>query len=290
MGWHVYPALWCGVWGMVALVGYGRSLAGVTGAQRKVRVVGRIQRVREPRHRTSQSDGISVVVSFRDPDSGQDVTVTNDGECGERIDAAWVGREIGVLYPPGSPHAYRFTSDPWDGRYGLGWPNFAVFLIYGGLVVAAAIEWGWPWALLGFGIPLAFLAARYLPENTRRTNHRIEKLASRPAVPGRVIAVLEDIDTDQDGGTFTRHMPVVSFTTHEGAAVIAYCDEGLPDPAKSYGRNVTIHYVPEDPADFTLDLTTEYRSRTIDIACTVGALLIGVAAVSVGAGALWGGR
>ncbi|MFJ2591088.1 hypothetical protein [Streptomyces sp. NPDC087538] len=40
MDWHVYPALWCGVFGAWALVGYGRSLAGMTRAQRTVRATG----------------------------------------------------------------------------------------------------------------------------------------------------------------------------------------------------------------------------------------------------------
>lgn len=30
MGWHGYLVLWCGVFGTVALVGYGMSLAGMT--------------------------------------------------------------------------------------------------------------------------------------------------------------------------------------------------------------------------------------------------------------------
>ncbi|SHH85838.1 hypothetical protein SAMN05444521_2265 [Streptomyces sp. 3214.6] len=90
MGWDQFLLLWCavwgvgcgvwgvgcGVWGVAALVGYGMSLAGVTKAQRTVRLKGRIERVREPRHGGSRSGGISVVVSYRDPASGQEVTVT----------------------------------------------------------------------------------------------------------------------------------------------------------------------------------------------------------------------
>jgi hypothetical protein len=40
MGLQGYLALWCGVFGTVALVGYARSLAGMTPAQRAVRVMG----------------------------------------------------------------------------------------------------------------------------------------------------------------------------------------------------------------------------------------------------------
>lgn len=283
MGWHGYLALWCGVFGAVALIGYGRSLAGVTRAQRTVRVMGRIERVREPRHGSSQKDGIPVVVSFHDPSTGQEFTVTNDGEHGERITTAWTGREIGVHYPRARPHAFRFTSDLSEGRHGLGWPNFAVFLIYAGLVAVAAIDWGWPWALLGFGVPWALSVALYMPQNARESSRRIDMLTSAPPVQGRVIAVLKDVGTDEDGHTSTTHAPVVAFTTHEGTAVTAYCTSGLPDPTGSYGRDITIHYTPDDPAVFTPDLAAEHHSRKLDIAFSLLALVIGVAAVAVGA-------
>ncbi|MEU1520293.1 DUF3592 domain-containing protein [Streptomyces sp. NPDC005811] len=280
---HGYLALWCAVFGTVAVVGYGRSLAGVTKAQRAVRVMGRIEEVREPRHGSSQRDGIPVVVTFRDPSSGEEFTVTNDTGHGESITTAWVGREIGIRYPRGRPHAYRFVHDLAEGRRGLGWPSFAVFLIYVGLVVFAAIDWAWPWALIGSGGPLAIVTALYLPQVAPVANRRIDALTSRPPVPGRVIAVLSDTSTDSEGFTSTSHTPVIAFTTHEGTAVTAYCPDGLPNHAKSYGRDVTIHYTPDDPAVLTTDLAAEHRSRTHEITFSVVALLLGTAAVVVGA-------
>lgn len=110
MGPHGYLALWCGAFGTIALVGYARSLAGMTPAQRAVRVMGRIERAREPRHGGSARDGIPVVVSFQDPSTGQEFTVTNDGDRGERITTAWPGREIGVRYSrPTGPAPSRRT-------------------------------------------------------------------------------------------------------------------------------------------------------------------------------------
>ncbi|MFI6653015.1 DUF3592 domain-containing protein [Streptomyces sp. NPDC050529] len=282
MGWHGYLALWCIVLGAVALVGYGRSLAGVTRGQRAVRVMGRIERVTEPRHGSSGREGIAVVVTFRDPATGQEFTVTNDGECGDRISTAWTGREIGIRYPPGRPHAYRFTTDPDAGRSGLGWPNFAVFLIYVGLVVVASIDWGWPWALIGFGVPWTLLGATYLPGAIRDSRLRIEGLASGGPVPGRVIAVLKDVTVEEDGETATSHTPVVAFTTHDGTAVTAYRTVGLSDPARSRGRDLTIHYRPDNPVVFTSDLAAEHRSHVGEIAFAVGALLVGVAAAVAG--------
>lgn len=287
MDWHVYPALWCGVCGTWALVGYGRSLAGMTRAQRTVWTKGRIERVGEPRHGSSPKDGIAVVVSFQDPATGEEFTVTNDGERGERISVAWTGREIGVHYPRGRPHAFRFAGHLSEGGRGLGRPTFALFLVYAGLVVAAAIDWGWPWALLGFCGPWALSGAYHLPGNIRDRNRRLGDLAAMAAVPGRVVAVLRSVTHDAtDGNTWTSLMPVVAFTTLDGKEVTAYCESGLPDPAGSRGLDVTVHYAPADPAVFVLDVEAERRSWKRDMAVNVVGLLVVAAAAVVGAVAL----
>ncbi|MFE5595606.1 DUF3592 domain-containing protein [Streptomyces sp. NPDC056549] len=280
---HGYLVLWCGVFGAAALIGYGRSLAGRTRAQRTVTAVGRIERVSEPRHGSSPSDGISVVVSFHDPSTGREFTVTNDGERGERISTAWTGREIGVRYPRGRPHAYRFTANLDGAGRGLGWPNFAAFLVYAGLVVVTAIERGWPWALFGFGWPWAVSGAYHLPGNVRHARRRLDTLASLSTVPGRVIAVLKRVSTDEDGHTSTTVVPVVSFTTREGTVVTAYCDAGLPDPAGSYGRDITVRYAPGDPSLFTLDAEAERRGWRWEIALNVLTLIAVASTAVVGA-------
>ncbi|MFI6729946.1 DUF3592 domain-containing protein [Streptomyces sp. R-74717] len=283
MGWDEFLVLWCGVWGVVALVGFVRSLAGVTKAQRTVRLTGRIERVREPRHGGSRKGGISVVVSYRDPASGQEVIVTNDGERGDTIiTCAWEGREIGVSHPRGRPHAYRFSNTPQEPSRGLGWPSFAVFLVYVGLVVLAAVGWGWPWALIGFGGPWAVSGAVHLPGAVRAKNRRIEQLAAMDTVQGRVVAVLKDVSVDDDGHTSTTITPVVSFTTREGTAVTAYCTSNLPDPAGAYGRDVTVHYTSADPADFTLDRAADHRSKERDVMFHVLAIVVLVATAVVG--------
>ncbi|MFC9759133.1 DUF3592 domain-containing protein [Streptomyces sp. NPDC056921] len=283
MGWDKVLVLWCAVWGVVALVGCGMSLAGVTKAQRTVRLTGRIERVREPRHGGSRTGGISVVVSYRDPVSGQEVTVTNDGERGEMITAAWEGREIGVSHPRGRPHAYRFSNTPQEPGRGLGRPGFAVFLVYVGLVALAAVGWGWPWTLIGFGGPWAVSGAVQLPGAVRAKNRRIEQLATMDTAQGRVVAVLKDVSVDQDDGhTWTTITPVVSFTTREGTAVTAHCASNLPDPAGAYGRDVTVHYTSADPADFTLDPVAEHRSEERDVAFHVLAIVVLVATAVTG--------
>ncbi|MET8540604.1 DUF3592 domain-containing protein [Kitasatospora sp. NPDC004799] len=280
MDWHRILLLWCGAFGLLALVGYGRSLAGVTRAQRTVRVTGRIERVREPRNGGSERDGIAVVVRFRDPSTGEEFTVTNDGDRGDRITTAWVGREVGIRYPPGRAHAYRFSDDLQDGRRGLGRPTFAVFLVYCGLVALAAIDWGWPWALVASGAPCAVLTAFHLPGERDRGRSRLDVLTAATPVPGRVIAVLRTVTTDEDGDLRTRRAPVVSFTTHEGTAVTAYYPSDLPDTAVSYGQELTVHYSPADPAVFTPDLAAERRSEGKSLGCAVTALVV-TAAVAV---------
>ncbi|MES9553917.1 MULTISPECIES: DUF3592 domain-containing protein [unclassified Streptomyces] len=295
MGWDESLVLWCAVWGVAALVGYGMSLAGVTKAQRTVRLTGQIQRVREPRHGGSRKGGISVVVSYRDPASGQEVTVTNDGERGGTvISCAWEGREIGVSHPRGRPHACRFSDTPEKPSRGLGWPSFAVFLVYAGLVVLAAVDWGWPWALIGFAGPWAVSGAVHLPGAVRARNRRIERLAAMDSARGRIVAVLKDVSVDDDGHTSTTITPVVSFTTREGTAVTAYCTANLPNPAGAYGRDVTVHYASADPAEFTLDRAAEQRSEGRQVTFHVLAIVVLVATAVAGAvmlrspgGGLW---
>ncbi|MYR55812.1 DUF3592 domain-containing protein [Streptomyces sp. SID625] len=270
MGWDQFLVLWCAVWAVLALVGYAMALAGVTGARRTVRLTGRIVRVRESRHGGSRKGGISVVVTYRDPASGQEVTVTNDGERGEMITAAWEGREIGVSHPRGRPHAYRFSDRSEQPGRGLGRPGCALFLVYVGLVALAAVEQGWPWALIGFGGPCALHAAAHLPGTVRARSERLGRLAAMDTVPGRVVAVLKDVSIDQDDGhAWTTITPVVSFTTREGTAVTAHCTSHLANPASAYGRDVTVHYTPADPADFTLDRAAEQRAQGQDVTFNV---------------------
>ncbi|MFI9832436.1 DUF3592 domain-containing protein [Streptomyces sp. NPDC051913] len=286
MGWAGFLALWCALWAVVALIGFGMSLAGVTKAQRTVRLAGRVERVREPRHGGSRMGGISVVVAYTDPVTGQAVTVTNDGERGEMITEAWEGREVGINHPRGRPHAYRFTNRPEEPSRGLGRPSFALFLVYVGLVVLSAVHWAWPWALIGFGGPLALFAAAHLPATIRARNDHAAKLAAMEHTEGRVVAVLRDVSVDQDDGhTYTTITPVVSFTTHEGTAVTAHCTSHLPDPAGAYGREVTVHYTRADPADFTVDRAAERRSQNQDV--TFNVLTIAVMAATGVVGVLF---
>ncbi|MFF2080125.1 DUF3592 domain-containing protein [Kitasatospora sp. NPDC058162] len=274
MGWDGVLLLWCALWAVVAVVGLGRSLAGVTKAQRTVRLTGRIVRVTQPRHGGSRKGGISVVVSYRDPASGAEVVVTNDGDRGEMITAAWEGREIGVSHPRGRPHAYRFSGIPEGPARGLGWPAFALFLVYAGLVALASLRWGWPWALIGVAGPWGFAGILQLPGAVREKNDRLGELAAMEAVPGRVVAVLQDTSLDDDGHVSTTITPVVSFTTRAGAAVTAYCTSHLANPAGAYGHELTIHHLVANPGEFTLDPAAERSTAGRDVVHQVLMVLV----------------
>ncbi|MEU4117119.1 DUF3592 domain-containing protein [Kitasatospora sp. NPDC028055] len=283
MGWDGFLLLWCGLWAVVALVGLGRSLAGVTADQRKVRLTGRIVRVTQPRHGGSRKGGIAVVVRYRDPVSGEEVTVTNDGERGETITAAWEGREVGVGYPPGRPHAYRFSNAPEQPGRGLGRPALALFLLCAGLVALAAVRWGWPWVLIGVAGPWAVAGIVQLPRAVQEKAARLGRLAVLEAVPGRVVAVLRDVSVDDDGHTSTTITPVLSFTTRGGTAVTAYCPTDLPGQAGAYGRELTVHHDPSDPAVFTLDASAGRRSVERGVRYHVLMIVVLVATTVVGA-------
>ncbi|WP_405855499.1 hypothetical protein OG407_05425 [Streptomyces sp. NBC_01515] len=112
--------------------------------------------------------------------------------------------------------------------------------LYVGLVALAANDWGWPWVLLGFGAPWTVSVACYLPQSARAASRRIDAPASQLPVQGRVVAVLTDTSTDNEGYTSTGHTPVITFTTHEGTSITAYCPDGLPDATNSYDRDIRI--------------------------------------------------
>ncbi|MFF9512387.1 DUF3592 domain-containing protein [Streptomyces sp. NPDC014724] len=131
----------------------------------------------------------------------------------------------------------------------------------------------WPWAVS---------IACHLPRNMRDVNRRRDTLAAMAAAQGRVIAVLKDVSTDEDGHTATTFTPVVAFTTRERMAATAHCTSGLREPTGSYGRDVTIHYAPGDPAVFTLARAAERRSCELDLTFNVLALVVTVAAAVVG--------
>ncbi|WP_329352376.1 hypothetical protein OG226_45080 [Streptomyces sp. NBC_01261] len=65
---------------------------------------------------------------------------------------------------------------------------------------------------------------RRLPPPAERTRGKppYDAPASQLPVQGRIVAVLTDTSTDNEGYTSTGHTPVITFTTHEGTTVTAY--------------------------------------------------------------------
>ncbi|MFJ7496405.1 DUF3592 domain-containing protein [Streptomyces sp. NPDC097727] len=277
-------ALWWVVPAGLALLGYGRSLAGVTRAQRAVWVKARIVEVGQPAHGDSEKPGIPVTFAFQDPSTGQEFTLPNTGRHGDAIQEAWVGREVDVRYPPGQPHRFLVVLDTVGEKSGRNGPNCAVVLLLIGLVIHATVVWGYPWALLGFGALLTAVGA--ISPDIRVARARNALLASAVAVPARVVAVTKDVYTDDEAGEIVNHTPVVTFTTRQGTYVTVLSRDGISGPGLSLGRDLTIHYAPTDPAVYTPDPAADRRSGAKSIAFIVALLLTGTAAIVIGAAAL----
>ncbi|WEV23765.1 DUF3592 domain-containing protein [Streptomyces sp. 71268] len=283
MDWHRLLLLWCAACAGWALVGYGWSLAGATRAQRAVRVWGRIASVRTPAHGDPGTAGIPVVIAFPDPATGQEHALPYTAEGGRQLDTVWAGREVAVVHPPGQPQRFQVTYDLTDGRYGLAWPHFAAFLSYAGLVTELALRHGYPWALLCAGGPLTVLTAFVLRHEVRLVRREAARLARAVGVPGRVVAVQETAHDDGES-QWTSHAPVLTFTTREGTLVTARPHPPLARPSRAYGRVVTVHYAPDHPEVFTLDLDASRRSRARSVAFAIG--LSSLCAATTVAGAL----
>ncbi|GAB2882172.1 DUF3592 domain-containing protein [Streptomyces mayteni] len=275
--WWVLPA-------GLALVGYALSFAGLSRAQRAVWVRARIVRVDLPAHWESKIPGIPVTVAFQDPASGREFTLPNAGRHGSAIHEAWVGREVEVRYPPGRPDRFQVVLDTDGEKSGRSGPNCLVFLVFLGLVIHAAVIREWPWALLGAG-GLLTVVGTYSPD-IRLAREREARLASSFAVPARVVAVTRDVYQDGEGSEIINHAPVVTFTTVEGTEVTVLSLDGIPEPSRSLGRELTVHYVPDDPAVYTTDLAADRRDGRKAIAFIVVLLLLGVAGMVSGAALL----
>ncbi|MFF0078778.1 DUF3592 domain-containing protein [Streptomyces canus] len=265
----------------LALLGYGLPLVGLTPAQRAVWVKGRIVAVGQPAHGASKRPGIPVTVAFRDPATGQEFVLSNVGKHGDSVEEAWVGREVEVRHPRGRPHRFRVvlhSPEDKNGRYG---PSCTVVLLLIGLVIHATVLWGYPWALLGFGALVTAFAA--LSPDIRTARARDTLLAEAIAVPARVVAVTRDVYTDGEGDEIINHAPVVTFTTLEGTEVTVLSRDGIPDPSRSLGRRLTIHYAPLDPAVYTPDLAADRRANERAVGTILILLIAGTAAAVTGA-------
>ncbi|MCX5410262.1 DUF3592 domain-containing protein [Streptomyces sp. NBC_00335] len=286
MDWQVTRLLACAVCGLWALLGYGWALAGATRGQRAVRVTGRIVEVQAPAHGAPGTAGVPVVIAFPDTDTdtatGHEYTLRYEAERGIQLDTVWVGREVAVLHPPGNPQRFEVAYTLQDGLSGRGWPNFAVFLLYAGLVTDTAIRHGYPWALLGAGGPLTVAMLFVLRHDLGLARQESERLAEATCVQGRLIAVTKSIHDDNEG-TWTSYASIIAFTTREGTTVTARLPTPPKDPATAYGQEMTVHYVPDAPEIFTLDVAASRRSAIRDIVFVIQGLLLGAVTTVAGA-------
>ncbi|MDQ0681460.1 hypothetical protein QFZ56_000423 [Streptomyces achromogenes] len=143
---------------------------------------------------------------------------------------------------------------------------------------------GYPWALVGFGALLAVVTAA--GPDLRTVRSRDALLSSAVAVPAQVVAVARNVCTDGEGDEIVVHTSVVCFTTHEGTQVTVLVRDGIPEPGRSLGRELTVHYAPSDPAVYTCDLAAERRSNETAVGVIIMLFVAGVAATVVGAALL----
>ncbi|MGC5562229.1 DUF3592 domain-containing protein [Streptomyces sp. FR-108] len=272
--------LWWTVPAGTALAGYACSLAGLTRPQRAVWVTARVVEVHRPGQGDSESPGIPVTVAFQDPSGGREFRLRHTGRNGHVVAAAWVGREFPVRYPRRRPERFHLMLDSKGEERGLGGPNCMLLLLLVGLVVQAFVVRGWADGLICLGGLLLIVGA--LSRDRQYARARAALLAGAVAVPGRVVAVTKDVHTDGEGGEIVVHTPVVVFTTQEGVLVTALCREGIAQPGRSLGRDLTIHYAPADPAVFTPDLDHDRRERAAAVRFTIGLLLAGIVSVALG--------
>ncbi|MER6562408.1 DUF3592 domain-containing protein [Streptomyces sp. NPDC001027] len=278
---HGMLELWWTVPAGSAVLGYALSLAGLTPAQRAVWVRARISEVHQPVHGASRHPGILVTVTFRDPSTGREFVRRNVGRHGDPVEEAWVGRELTVRFPRGRPERFRVALHTAEDDSGRGVPNCTVALLLVGLIVHAAVVWGYPWALLGLGALLSVVTAA--GPDLRTVRSRDALLASAPAVPAKVVAVARDVYTDGEGEEVVTHTPVVCFTTHDGADVTVLSRDGVREPRLSLGRELTVHYAPSDPAVYAYDLAAERRSNERSVGVIIMLFVAGVAATVAGA-------
>ncbi|GHC73074.1 hypothetical protein GCM10010349_50500 [Streptomyces flavofungini] len=272
--------LWWVVPGGLAVVGYACSLGGVTRVQRAVWVTARVVEVHAPGHGESKRGGVPVTVAFWDPGRGREWRLRHAGKRGHVVDAAWVGREFPVRFPRGRPGRFSLMLDSAGETRGLGGPNCAVVLMLLGLAVQAFFVWGYEVGLVCVGGFLMLGGA--FSRDIASARARGALLAGAVAVPGRVVAVTRDVYTDGEGGEIVNHAPVVVFTTLEGVQVTALSRDGIPEPRKSLGREVRIHYAPSDPAVFTHDLEHDRRERAAAVRFLLGVWAAGAAAMAAG--------
>lgn len=276
---------WWVVPGGLAVFGYLLSFAGLTRSQRAEWVTARIVDLESPDQGASKADGIPVTISFRDPGSGQEFVLPNEGSRhGFPVRAAWLGRELLVHYPKGHPEKFRIALEPDDDRSGRGFPGFMVALLLIGLVIHAIVVWGYEWAFLGFGALLVLLGL--LSRDRKSARIRGRQLADAIAVPAHVVAVTTDVEKDGEGTEFVLHAPVIAFATTDARHVLVQPLDNFPDPGNSLGLKFTLHYAPTDPAVYTPNLDHDRQDRRNTARYTTWPRALGLTAILIGAALL----
>jgi hypothetical protein len=210
-----------------------------------------VLRVEEPAARGAQRlPGVLAEIGFVDPAGGREIVGVNRQG---RLDAAWVGREVEVRFPPGKPEKFRVVAGAGEVDRELARPAtlFAVAAV--ALIARAATGPGMRWLVVGFCALWTLVNVHILVSAIRRLSYRRARLTAPAQVTGRIVALLENRSSGDDGMSSVTYTPVVRFTTLDGLAVTGVCQIGGTSRRQSLGRELPLRYAPDDPSVFEPD-------------------------------------
>jgi hypothetical protein len=193
------------------------------------------------------------------------------------LDAAWVGREVGVRFPAGKPEKFRVVEGPRRVDRELARPAVLLAAAAVALVARAVAGPGVRWLGVGFCALWTLVSVFILIAAIREFSYRRAHLTAPARVTGRIVALLESSSTQAEtGGSTTTYTPVVSFTTLDGVVVTGVCP-GTTSRRESPGRELPLRYAPKDPSVFEPDRLADRGSAVVGIVVTGLFILIGIA-------------
>jgi len=193
------------------------------------------------------------------------------------LDAAWVGREVGVRYPAGKPEKFRVVGGSRRVDPELARPAWLLAAAAVTLVARAIAGPGIRWLGVGFCALWTLLSVFILIAAIREFSYRRAHLTAPARVTGRIVALLESSSMQTESGTSTvTYTPVVSFTTLDGL-VVTGVSPGTTSRRRVPGHELPLRYAPDDPSVFEPERLTDRGSAVVGIVMTCLFVLIGIA-------------
>ncbi|MEE4544719.1 DUF3592 domain-containing protein [Streptomyces sp. V4-01] len=288
MTYWVGCAVWCGLFGVLVLVGAWRYATRGTWQRRGV---ARVLRVWEADQAKGWGNGVPAEVSFVDPVTGEErvgTTHGGGGRCG-LLGAAWPGREVTVWVRTRRPDIFRVAAEPatFVLRHGLlgipavALPVFPLFRLVLGADGDVGVE---ALFLLSLGTVWTAVTFVVFAGELRETRRRARALRTEPVrTTGRVIATREAWRPEEDRGHVGNDTPVVAFTTLDRREVTAVCELTLRTNVERVGGEVPLLYAASCPEYVVVDRHPRAVSDGTALwAAVIAALLVSAAALTAG--------